>query len=95
MIQGVNRLVIFLQRLSCAVLALGHNLGQLFSKSLIFSEFVQNWFMKKVLNVLVVVEGSRSSRTFISLLLVSGISRIYTLQNTQTSRMEVRNGDNQ
>jgi hypothetical protein len=90
MIQAVNRLVVFLEGLGCAILALGQHLCKLLCESLVFSEFVQNWLMKKILDILVIVKSCRSCRSLVGLLLISGISGINSFQNTQSSRMVQR-----
>jgi hypothetical protein len=85
MIQTVNRLVVLFERFGSAVLALCHNLGQLLSEGLVLSEFVQDWFMKKILNILVIIECRRGGGSLVSLLLVSRLARINSLQDTKTS----------
>jgi hypothetical protein len=90
MIQTVNRLVVLFERFGSAVLALCHNLGQLLSEGLVLSEFVQDWFMEKVLNILVIIECGWGGGSLVGLLLVSRFARINSLQDTKTSVMNSR-----
>lgn len=70
-----------------AYLASAERSGDFLCKGLVFSEFVEDGFMQKVLDVFGVVEGRRGSRCLGCFLLVARLAGVYAFVDTQAAKI--------